>query len=57
MFFSEAEASIFPTLMGLTARLRQAGSMMYECKQKREPGLACNRIVERSRCAAVEQVD
>jgi len=30
-----------------TTRLRQAGPMMNNCKQKREPGLACSRMVGR----------
>src|ERR1041384_4829444 len=33
------------SLLGLTARLRQAGSMMYKCQHKRDPGLACSQVV------------
>jgi hypothetical protein len=36
----------------LTLRLRHAGPMMSDCQLRRDPGVACSRFVERSRCAA-----
>jgi hypothetical protein len=36
----------------ITMRIRHAGPMASDCQLRREPGVACSRLVEPSRCAA-----